>query len=896
MKLFKRIYYPIMALLAVLALVFGFITANVAASSGRLSNDFFNGVSTLAGEIVDATDAREGRHALTMTNTMTGTFELFNNVIVPSIRGTGFGEPTSFRQEYTNVMLSGFGANSQGFRVNEGVPVPSAIAHRTVPMPSTVEGIGDEDTLIVHMRRDHTHNRLNSAVLYIPGSVTRARVAAGQASNADVLLLSVNYDSFGAGATNAAQVASMISLARLLVERGTSFQNDILFVIADGGLENALGLRTVLNQTHAFDNVMSRIRFAVDFSSYGNRGPLTVTGASDHAALLRAPNFVHGSSLISEYFLEPTEAAKAVGNIPSISLSNIGAIRNEGTRQDNMDNLSNSVMRSSANAMYSVVRSLGNANLDAIYRGTTQDAVFFSYYNLFTVSYPVVLGYIFAAIILALLFVVIFFGIKSKSFNIFKVLMGALIQVLAVAAGLVASYAIYFLVVLILVGFGGVFGIGSWSSFNLMNPGMLIFSIAIFAVFMVMMYILLKKAFLIKAPDVVRGGVLLTALLAIITGFAAPHISYLFAFLAILQLTAMLVTIFVKDKFKSKTGMGIERLFLYAWPIILVLPLFISALTMSATLSTVIFLPVLLLLFAPLLFGILPYADFVNKKLNRVFNKINRTVRVEEEGEEMVEDEAKKGKFKAETVKRVRKEKVPLNYRSGVGISVVALLSTIALVLFSSFSGGIHSRIVSNPVNMQNFFFDSAFNYVRTVGDGGTASSAFEVRDRQAHRFIDEVVNMSWNATLGAYVAPTVGLPAATQPTIHRDGNRIVYQTRHSGRVRLVIGGTRLVTNITINHSNSGHLVGFFDEANRFEIEPAGRTIIVIYFPVEFAAYIEFIFEGHGGTLLLSFEEFVAGTTMLDNLREVENLRENERTAGDNLRYNMVFRTHYVLI
>jgi len=552
---------------------------------------------------------------------------------------------------------------------------------------------------------------------------------------------------------------------------------------------------------------------------------------------------------------------------------------------DNMDNLNRNVVVRHSEVMGQTINAFGSANLTNLAQTSGTNAVHSSYLGLFSISAPFYIQFVLAGIILLLLALIIALNVKFKSFSMLKVMLGVVIQVVAVAAGALFVFVLYSVMALMLAGFG-VISIQAFITFSLFNPGVLIATIILFALAAVAVYIPLKKAFFVKSPSVIRGGVFVTAILAVLTAFIMPQIAYIFTTLSLMQLVIMFVTLIFKNKFKEKFDMDIEKLFLYAWASIITVPMAIAVIILVGTLTPLIMLPVLVLIFAPLLAVILPYAEMLKPIFVKVFNKLpSQVVKTEELVTEMVEDAAKKGKFVEKTYKKVTKEKVKWQYRHHYGVILASLFAFVGMILFSSFGGGFNSKINSNIPDIESYFRVGAFNY---VDDAGTRR--LEVGDLSTIRDISRYVGgLSFNNSLDAYTkAVPGGFAGVTSPPSFEAVN-------YGFRYRAFSNQSR----VTVTISNAAHVSRIFignttaqlTEENAFILENIDNApTIRIILPYAFGPIIQFIFEGgaHVGIRVLEESNQSTGLPIFD-LADIQTLRNSR--VSNYIRFNTIFTT-----
>jgi len=879
MKSFKKFYYPVLALAVILSVVFSFVSANFTNAVKYLDNGFVDKATGHAEKLADLSEANERNALNSVHQSATSTASAAHFI------------KTELQKSEKIQTADVAAADDDGFDqaeivLNEsGAPVPTLVDRTSKPSSATVNRISGKDNKVAYIYGDRNTWVRNIAV-YIPGT----KSLSGKITEADVVLITTRYDAIGPEATSAAVVGAMIEHIKRLAESTPDFSNDFLFVFDGAGLEHSVGLFTFLYQFKGFEDICARIQFAASFDTRGNGGPLVVSPAGRASAAISdvsANVGVAQANSFVDFFLNDSVAALEK---PAVSYTNIGGLRNQGARADNIENLSGDVVRAHAETMRNLIAWAGKADLAAVSASDVSDAVYFSYYNLFTVVYSVPVAAVLSVVLILLLAAAVALNFKLKAFNLTKALLGALIQVLALAAAVLVLYGVYFIVTMLLAGFG-VIAFQSIVAFSYVNPGIIVSAAVVFAAVMAAFYIVLKKAFLIRAPDVVRGGVFVTALAGIILGFAVPAISYPFVMLALLQSAVLAISVLAKKVYKAKLGEDIERLFLYVCPMILCMPLFITAISLSLTLSSLLMLPVALVLFGLLASGILPYADYLKPGLDKLFKKLPaRVMNYEEEVTEMVEDRAKKGKFTAVTRKKKTSEKIPWNYTNRFGIIAVSILAGVSMLLFSAFSGGYQARIVSNAPTLDNYYYNGAFNYVY-YGYGGSGPR-FEVSDLQAYNHIaDAGVTMDWNGEKGVREKSVAQSLLTSLPSLNGDSNtkRLVYRAYSTrSRIKVTAQNTRNVTKFVFNYSRDASSDSF-SEVTAYEFEnSAGSDEIVFYLPFNYGNSVEVRYEGTGAVTFEVEEQCSEYNNIRENA-DIVKLLGNTRINQD-IRFNLIFK------
>jgi hypothetical protein len=378
----------------------------------------------------------------------------------------------------------------------------------------------------------------------------------------------------------------------------------------------------------------------------------------------------------------------------------------------------------------------------------------------------------------------------------------------------------------------------------------------------------------------------------------------------------MLLSALLKNRFKQKFGYDIERLFLYVWPVIICMPIFLSTIYLSLKFSSIIMLPVFALMFS-LVFGmILPFADYLKPVFDRAAKKLPpRIVRYEKMVTEMVEDRAKKGKFTEVTSKKVIKEKVKWNYKNRFGVAAVSLIAAVLMTLSISFAGGFNSKIVSNRVTPDNYQYSGSLAYVYDT-TGGSADTYFEIKDRQAYNYIQNAISgFEWNDGLSAYKKSAVvnnvidQAGGLTAPSVaNPESGRVIYERsretgggRIEGRLVLKISGARQTARFTFNHGeNASDTAAETEvESTAYELKNNGADLLTVYFPIVSSAEYDYISISYdaGEDLEFVFEEQLFSGQVVNFVRGGNNadILALEKMFGGSTEVDyrtiMVFRT-----
>ncbi len=768
MKIFKRIYYPVMAALVVLMLVLGIVDARVPAMGGKLTKAETDAATAYA------TSALSG--SLQITDVLTDKDKV--------------GEDYAAQRIYTDLTDDDGNNLAEYFRApevnGERYKLPGVFVQKTKVRH---DAQGNGSTVAVEQE-------VENVILALPGKSEQA-----------ILLHARTDGSVIGGGADAASVGALTEIAVKTLKEynfraGEQPENTIVFLFGDAGQYGDLGAAAFMHQFKGFDNVAGNIKAVADFQSGGTGGTLMTYAESDGNLGLvgkyaRFNGGTFASSALAALF-DKTEYASAgvFGDVNTLRFTNRGGFNRYGTAGDG--EVSAKLVGQQANAMARFISCFANDSIAAL--DAKSNAVYFSYLDVMTVYYPAVVAFVIAGIILGLMIAVIILNVRNKTFSWGKALAGLAVQLVTLLATALSMLVLYYLFALLLSGFG-VIPFHSLSAVKFAGTGMLISAMILAVTIAICFYILLKRAFGIKAIDVVRGNTVLFAIVAVVLSFALPAVSYPFTCVALFSLVAMLMTVLFKNKFKKRFSTDIERLFLYVWGVVFALPLFMPLFYAAQTAYAAVSVVVIGTLFVALSGCIAPFADYLKPVLDKAFGKLpQRTVRVERTVVERQEDRAKKGKFTEVTVKKVEKEKIAWKYMNRIGLSLAAFISAVMIVLFCSFGTAYSSAAVATYDYYDSVYDDSLL----FVYDDGTAT--VEVHDQVAYNYIRYAVNdLNWDADKKAYVKNYNGsvdkILGSVRPELSVTENTVSFSTVDASASQIVVTlkNAKKVTSVIFN-------------------------------------------------------------------------------------------------
>lgn len=841
MKLFKRIYYPVMGVLIVFMLVMSFVDATYA-RPGKTDSQFVAASLEHVKQI-----AEEPRNSYAPTGA-----ENVRNYITDALdKVCLYADSTVDEDGFTQAELRRNTELVPTYTLQEAVLSTDAAA-----ATDKLENIAPVDKTV------------RNIVVEIPGSVTKA------GGKGDAVLVTAHYDSRpgNTGAAEAVPAAVMLQNIIDIINGDLTYKNDLVFVFTDAAEEGAYGALAFTRQFRGFDTVTDRVKLSANFAAMGTKGTLSLYDVSDNNAALmgeyaKINKGAFASSLFDVFGFNKSisDADAFSGNY--IGIANIGG--SENVASDTVANLSQNLLKQQAGMMTRFTEKFGDYDLNKLDANTA--SVFFTYLNMFTVVFPYFVSFILGGIILGLIAAVIAVNYKKKAFGLGRSFGGALVQLLTIAATVLALFISYYVIGLIVAGFGA-FNIHAINTLMFGNIGFLIGVMILTAALSAAFCLVLKKTFNLKAPDIVRGNVWLWALIGVVMSFAAPGLGYIFTFGAILELTVMLLATIFKAKYKARFSQDIERLFLYVLPLILIIPMAVPAITIASASLKTLFLPLIMIVFMLMSGFITPYLGYLEPVLDRAFKKLpDRKIRVVREYEEMKTDPAKPGK-KGEIIKvsKTVTEKVKWNYHNWMSVTLATLASVLIVIFSTVFVGGYTSATASR-FNYFDSVYDDALVYVWTK-DSSATTKTIEVHDLDAYNYIARAVDgLKWDADKKAYVKTDLTsdvIVSGAEPTITRneDTNVYTFTPYDLGRseVRLKITGASQVTKLTFAPTSNAE--------NKYEVENNGESELEIRLPYGYGSFTMTV-EGTKEKLSVEYREHRPGSdSNIKNLSEWQNL------------------------
>ncbi len=855
-KIFKAVYYPVLALLVVVMMIFSIMDGVFGCSSNVYDASYLIDVKADIAELT--------KLSRSSMSSSTGIVSA-RDYIVNGLTGGGFTYVAEKRtdDDDDDATVDDVATVTEWAVVN-GSKAPTVTVQTATPSVSLQDEMGVSKYL--------TGAVLNNVVAAIPSDK----------ENAGAVIITVRYDSridTDGAAQNAAFVANAMRTLVKYASEGSKFDNDLIVVFTEE-LDNAFGSYVFIKSFEGLNNVVSRAKAGVNLDAYGNGGTLALTdvGEAGYDYLTRVTNVYNtfDSSVIPDTLgaeLANKNAVKAFGDIPSVQIALLGGMDKAQSPLDTVDDISDAVLNQQAAFLKNYIEEFTVSN-KTFTSERDDNMVIFSYLGGGTIVYTSVASYVIGALIIALIAGVITAMALKKTFSIKNMFKAAGLQLLVIASTLAATVASYFLVTLMLTGFG-VLPIHAITSVRYFNAGILIAAMIVSVAAAFGFTTLYKKLFRVTSSDAVRGTAMLFGIVGAVMSFACPAYSFMTSWLGMLLTAVLLVSVCCHKIFKNKFGMGLDRLYLYAIPVAICLPLVMAEISALMWLLPLVLLPVIMMPFTGMLGVAVPYLDRTRAVFDKVAKKLPmRTIRVERVVTEKVEDRAKKGKFTEQTFKRVEKEKVAVNYKNYFGISVLTVLG-IVVALFSGGFGVSFGKTLTGYTSYENAIYNDALVYEWTKDASGTETQRLVIDDLMTYKFARySLTDLEWSD--GKYVKnvnySTSGI-ISNEPTINKTDD--VYNvTTFDGAysyVTIKIPSARSITKITVKEqskTDSGY--------NGYVYEFNNKSEIVLRMPYGFGNFTMEIEGAKPSTF--EYEEYravsVAGSdTALDNVDEWNRLK-----------------------
>lgn len=859
-KLFRMIYYPVIAVFVLLMVIFSALDGVTGYSPSAYGDNYY---TTVNKHIKQLSGTRSS-----MAADGDGGVANARDYIVSTLTDGGFTEVAESKTDRDEDGKNDERQTTITEWAKDGETKKATVTVQTSTLDADLQAeLGLTEQLV--------GKNVSNVIAAVPSANAKA----------GAVVITVRYDSRidTAGAAGAAFVANAMQSLIETNKSGAKLQNDIIVVFTED-LDYSYGAYAFFNLFEGLDGAVARAKAGVNLEAYGNGGTLALTDASNAGldyiyAYTKASDNALNLSVIPSTLpdeFKNRDAIKAFGNIPAVQVAVIGGLDAAQSSLDNADEISQSIVKQQARFVKDYIEEFGNSTDKYSAEGDSNTA-YFSYIDGGTVAYTSTASYVVGALILAVAMAVVITMIFKKTFSLKNMFIALGVQLLVVIATLAAMVAAYFLVTLMLTGFG-VLPLQAITYLHYSNAGIIIAAMLVTLAASFGFTTLFKKLFRVTSSDAVRGTAMLLGLAGAVMSFACPAYSYITSWLGLTLLVVLLLSVCLHKKFKAKFGFGMDRLYLYVIPAALCLPLVMPTITALAGLLPLALLPVLFTVFTAVLGVGVPYLDRSQPILDKLAKKLpKRTIRVERVVTEKVEDRAKKGKFTEKTFKRVEKEKVAVNYKNYFGVSVVAVLG-IVVALFSGGFGVNFDKTLTNYFTYDNAIYNDSIVYELT--DDG---QKVVVGDLMAYKFMRyHISDLEWEGEKNRYsktVSYNTNEIIGREPSVSRDGDKYTVTTFDGGNSNVVITipSARSITRITVKEysKSDGDYEGYV-----YDYENCDK--ITLRLPYNFDSIFTLEIEG-GSPTKFEYEEYrtvAQGETLLDAVDEWNLVKDDADMQG----------------
>ncbi len=379
---------------------------------------------------------------------------------------------------------------------------------------------------------------LKNVVVHIPAN-------AENPTNEAVMVMA-HYDSvpMGQGASDDALACStMLEAIRYYLDRmanGYTITNDLVFCFVNGEEYSLFGSEAFMNEFNGFDDLVKRIRFAINLESRGTSGTQIMfeTSANNYNTVklfgrINEDLFTCSvATMIYDMMPNGTDFSNLKTHYQGLNMANIAGGEDYHTQNDAPANVGTSYATQQAKILNDLLDELSNYDLDTLYEAD-ESAIFFSYLNIADIVYGHTAAIIFAVVAILLLVGNIVLSVVKKQKNIAKTAKAMLLLVITLALTSAATFGCYYLFQLIaaLAGNIDIHAIGTISFSNItITVGIGILALAV----MVLTAHFGCKLLRIEHRDITRAFAYIHAVLGITLSFLLPDASYLFIFSGIL--------------------------------------------------------------------------------------------------------------------------------------------------------------------------------------------------------------------------------------------------------------------------------------------------------------------------------------------------------------------------
>jgi len=454
---------------------------------------------------------------------------------------------------------------------------------------------------------------ISNLIITIPATTRNADTTA--------MVFVAHYDSvpMGVGANdNLIAVASCLEAAREYAQKTSNgeyiLNYDLVFAIVDGEEFGLIGSELFFNDYTGYDNVVDRIKLAINLESRGSSETLILFQINQYnynllKVVSKSSRNVFSSSIANMiYGVMPnyTDYDNFKDAYLKLNFANIGGGEKYHTQLDNYDNLGHYMISQMGHLIYSLIDNTAGMNLNDL--ESTDTSIFYTYFNL-SIYYTNTFNIVITILLIILIVMNLFFAIKAKQNKISDMLKAAALFLIILGIISVVSLGLYYILQLNAVIFN-VIDINTIGKASYTNTFLSIIFLLFTLVLSTIIYNIFKK--LLRVNDLAFRRVIayIYALISIILSFFVYEASYLVMLAAFLLFTLELTTTLLAKKYLNIFKIKFDLL-IFALTLPIIIPIIILAIGALGATMIYVFAIVIVLLTA-----------YIYPTLNNLFSQI----------------------------------------------------------------------------------------------------------------------------------------------------------------------------------------------------------------------------------------------------------------------------------
>jgi hypothetical protein len=402
---------------------------------------------------------------------------------------------------------------------------------------------------------------------------------ASEKSN-DAIMIMAHYDSVATGpgaSDDGVSVSIMLEAIRYyyeLLNKGQTIKNDLIFAFVDGEEYGLLGSEIFIKDFKGLNNLVNRIKYAINLESRGTSGTLIMFETSSNNY-----NTIKLFSKINDGVFTSSIANMIYQNMPNgtdfsnyneiyqgLNFANLGEGYNYHTQNDNYKNVGSSYLTQQANLIYNTIEETKNYDLNILYQAK-EEAIFFSFLNVATIFYSKTFCYVIAILTILMIIGVVVLEIHKKRSNLVKTLKGYGVILASILASGVSVYILYYLCSLTAALFGAI-DFHNIGEVTFSNIGLIVFLLLITIIITAFTTHYLIRLLSINGEDIRRSLTYFISFIGVVLSFIVPVASYMFIFTGFFLLIIELVELIWEKSRLSKLNLEV-LVFALSLPIII---------------------------------------------------------------------------------------------------------------------------------------------------------------------------------------------------------------------------------------------------------------------------------------------------------------------------------------